>query len=137
MDDNILNKKIPRLFKRALNTLSDKEDNSKITEEYISIVNRNIIENEIYLNEAQNVVLSKIMLDLITFCNNKTPSENLKEWKEFYEKKLESNIEKDNIFEEIKKEKEISLEKIILAILTNLVIYYKLLKLFFLDISIY
>ena len=117
MDDNILNKKIPRLFKRALNTLNDKEDNSKITEEYISIVNRNIIENEIYLNEAQNVVLSKIMLYLIIFCNNKTPSENLKEWKEFYEKKLESNIEKVNIFEEIKKEKETSLEKIILAIL--------------------
>ena len=43
----------------------------------------------------------------------------MKEWKEFYEKKLESNIGKDNIFEEIKKEKEISLEKIILAILTN------------------
>ena len=119
MEDNIFDKKIPRLFKKALNTLKEKEDNSKITEEYVSIVNDNIIENEKFLSKAQNIVLSKIMLYLISFCNNKTqtPSENLKKLKEFYEKKFEDNLRKDDIFKEITKDNDKNLENIILTIL--------------------
>ena len=117
MEDNNLNKKIPRLFKKALNTLNEKEDNSKITEEYISKVNDDIIEIEKNLTEAQNVVLSKIMLNLISFYNNKNPSENLEKMKEFYEVKLENNIGNDSIFDEIKNESDKSLEKIIITIL--------------------
>ena len=117
MEDNNLNKKIPRLFKKALNTLNEKEDNSKITEEYISKVNDDIIEIEKNLTEAQNVVLSKIMLNLISFYNNKNPSENLEKMKEFYEVKLENNIGNDSIFDEIKNESDKSLENIIITIL--------------------
>ena len=109
-------KGIPELFKSALNALNEKEDNSEITEKYIEEAEDNINLYKKELTSFQNVVLSKIMLSLISFCNKKNPSENLKNMQECYEDKYESNIGKD-IFKDIKKEDNKNLEKIILIIL--------------------
>ena len=119
VDINLI-KKIPNLFKRALNTSSDNESNSQITKDYIQNLSEEVLSNLRYMNAIQKAILSKIMQYLIIFYDNNAQYKSFEDLEQDYIENFEDNLpklEKDKIFEGKENLKDKNLEDIILIII--------------------
>ena len=120
MVDIHLIKKIPNLFKRALNTLSDNESNSQITKDYIQNLSEEVLSNLHYMNAIQKAILSKIMQYLIIFYDNNAQYKSFEDLEQDYIDIFDKNITelaKDKIFEGTENLEDKNLEDIILIII--------------------
>jgi len=108
-------KKIPNLFKRALNTLSDNESNSQITKDYNQNLSEEVLSNLHYMNAIQKAILSKIMQYLIIFYDNNAQYKSFEDLEQDYIENFEDNLPK--IFEGKENLKDKNLEDIILIII--------------------
>ena len=120
MVDIHLIKKIPNLFKRALNTLSDNESNSEITKDYIQNISGDVLSNLCGMNVIQKAILSKIMQYLIIFYDNNAQYKSFEDLEQDYIDIFDENITKlakDKIFEGKENLEDKNLEDIILIII--------------------
>ena len=120
MVDIHLIKKIPNLFKRALNTLSDNESNSEITKDYIQNISGDVLSNLCGMNVIQKAILSKIMQYLIIFYDNNAQYKSFEDLEQDYIDIFDKNITKlakDKIFEGKENLEDKNLEDIILIII--------------------